>query len=141
MDHEPASVVSRTGLISLLVLHAVAIGLVFLMVSTIGNAFVDHYKVIGFASTPRFEVIRQLADFVSRYAIVFVAVVGVDVLIARWIAKHRARWLSAYSHACLAAIALTMFIAVTWMINPIVAHARNAGGGAAQGDPAVASAR
>ena len=139
MADERVGHVSRTALVALLVLHAVAFGLLFLMLSTIGHAFVDHYKAIGFASTPRFDLINQMADFASRYAIASVVVVAIDALIVRWILKHRVRWLSAYSHAYLAAVVFAMFITVTWMINPIAARAKNGGGGAAPANPVVAS--
>lgn len=136
-DIEPT--VRWAGPVTILAVHAIAIGLLFLLIAVVGHAFVDHYKAIGIASTPRFDFINRASDFLSRYSVVFIAVVIVDALIIRWIAKKPARWLSAYSHACLASVVLAMFIAFTWMINPMVWNVPNPAG--APANQAVASVR
>jgi hypothetical protein len=137
MSQQIGATVRWTGPIAILVVHAMALGLLFLLLAVVGHAFVDHYKAIGIGSTPRFEMVSRIADFLSRSSIAFFAVVITDALIIRWIAKKPARWLSAYSHTYLASIVFVMFIAITWMIHPMVWNAPKAG--AVQVNQAVAS--
>ncbi len=125
MAQHTGSSVRWIGPLVILMLHTVTLGMLFLLVVFIGHAFTDHYTAIGIGSTPRFDAVHSLSDFLSRYSISFVAVVVADALMIRWLASKPARWLSVYSHAWLTGIVLAMFIAFTWMISPMVWHAAN----------------
>ncbi len=125
MSRDTGTSVRWSGPIAIFTVHAVALGLLFLLLVFVGDAFVEHYKVIGVGSTPRFDTVNSVADFLAKYSIAVVAVVIADAVIIRWLARKPARWLSAYSHAYLAAIVFAMFISFTSMINPMVWNAPN----------------
>lgn len=125
MAKDIAESVRWSGPLAILAVHAMALGLLFLLVVFVGHSFVDHYAAIGLASTPRFDAVQAVADFFAKYSIAVVVVMIVDVVIIRRLARMPARWLSAYSHTYLAAIVFVMFIAFTWMINPMVWKAPN----------------
>ncbi len=120
MTQQAGSRVRWGGPIIILVVHAVALGLLFLLLVFVGHSFADHYKAIGIASTPRFDAVNGVADFLSKYSIALVAVLIADAFVIRWLARKPGRWISAYSHTCLTAVVVAMFIAFTWMINPMV---------------------
>ena len=125
MKEDKAINIRSTGLIAIITVHAMALGLLFLLVVFVGHSFVDHYTAIGVASTPRFDAVKSVADFLAKYSIAVIAAMIADALIIRRLAAKSARWLSAYSHTFLAGIVLAMFIAFTWMISPMVWHPPN----------------
>ena len=113
------------GPLAILMAHAVTLGMLFLLVVFVGRAFTDHYTAIGIGTTPRFDAVHSLSDFLSKYSISFVAIVIADALMIRWLAGKPARWLTVYSHSWLTAVVLAMFVAFTWMISPMVWNAAN----------------
>jgi hypothetical protein len=139
MTNDVKRFVGWTGPIAILLVHAMALGLLFLLIVVVGHAFYDHYKATGIPSTPRFDMVNRAADFLARYSAAYFVVLAVDALLIRGIMKKPARWLTTYSHVCLGTIVVAMFIAITWMINPMAINA--AKGGVAPANQAVASAR
>ncbi|MCC7337155.1 MAG: hypothetical protein IT422_18850 [Pirellulaceae bacterium] len=124
-DQDIAESIRWSGPIAILAVHAMALGLLYLLIVFVGHSFVDHYAAIGVGSTPRFDAVKSVADFFAKYSMAVVAVVIVDAVIIRRLARMPARCLSAYSHTYLAAIVFVMFISFTWMINPMVWNAPN----------------
>lgn len=120
MTKDSGTTVRWSGPFAILAVHVMALGLLFLLLVFLGAAFVDHYKVIGIASTPLFEIVTGVSMFLTKYAVIFFAVVLVDALAIAWIAMAGVRWLSAYSHTFMATISFAMFLAFSWMVNPMV---------------------
>ena len=78
MTKGSATNVRWIGLIAIIGVHVVAIGLLFLLVVFVGDSFVNHYKAIAVASTPRFDAMQSVANFLAKYSIVVVAEAETD---------------------------------------------------------------
>ncbi len=100
--------------------HLVSFGMLYLILVQIANAFSDHYKVVGFATTERFAIVMRVSDYLAAYGWVFAMVIAVDLFIVARMAQKNSRWTSAYSHSVLLSVGAVSFLAVCWMITPMV---------------------
>ncbi|MGI9470963.1 MAG: hypothetical protein ACR2NZ_05500 [Rubripirellula sp.] len=128
------------GVVLLPVMHLLAFGGLYLVLVQICWSFQDHYAAVGLAETLRFRQLRAMSDLVAGYTFVFLLLISLDAFVVARLARKANRWTSAYSHAVLFSIGTAMFIAIAWMIQPMVwgrpRTARPAVADANQGDVA-----
>ncbi len=120
-DQAPTRSRSRwPGLLLLSVIHVLSFGMLYLVLVQIAYAFSDHYKLVGFAETDKFSSVLWVSDYLAAYTWIFLLAIALDLVIVYRLFRNGNRWTSAYSHAVLLMIGCTAFVAISWMITPMV---------------------
>jgi len=74
---------------------------------------------MGCLTHPIFTRIETISNQFVQYALISTALIFADALIIVMITKNVPRWLSAYSNAVHASLAIMIFLSFSWMMNPL----------------------
>jgi hypothetical protein len=108
------------GSICLATIHLLVFGALYLILVQIFYSFEDHYKLIGYQSTPRFSQITSWSNHIAAYTPIVLAALALDLIIVWRLARRSSRWTSFYSHSILLLMGFIGFLWVAWMITPMV---------------------
>ena len=108
---------SWLGTCSLLLIHLIAFGAMYLVVVQMNWAFRDYFKVVGANPTSRFESISMISDFIASFAPLVLLVLAFHLFVVYRLARRGSRWSSAYSHLALMFMGAVGFLWTTWGVQ------------------------
>ena len=108
------------GTISLVAVHTIAFGMLYLMVVQMNWTFRDFFSELGAKPTPRFEAVSRISDYVAFYTFAVLMVIAVHLFFVFRLSRRASHWASAYSHSTLLCMGFVGFIWTAWAIDTMI---------------------
>lgn len=108
---------SWVGTCSLLFIHLIAFGMLYLVLVQMNWAYRDFFNVVGTNPTPRFETASMISDFIAAFTPLVLLVLTFHLWLVFRLARRGNRWASAYSHLALICMGATGFLWTAWGVH------------------------
>jgi hypothetical protein len=123
MSHPEASSHAPCGRwltpLSLVVVHLVACGMLYLVVVQMNWAFRDFFQQVGAQLTPRFKSVSSLADWTATSTPLVLGILVFHLIVVFRLSRRRSDWTSAYSHSTLLCMGFAAFFCISSAIDSI----------------------
>ena len=110
---------SRIGPLGVLISHGIVLGVLYLVLTIFVPSLKFHYNLMDVLSTPVFDRIALVSDYVVYYSLISILLLVADAAIILLMAKFGSPWLPFYSHAMHSCLALVIFLSIAMMLQPL----------------------
>jgi hypothetical protein len=105
--------------ISLVMVHLIAFGMMYLSVVQMNWAFRDFFNLVGTKPTPRFQSAATVADLTAAHTPIVLTILAIHLTIIFRLSRRTHRWASAYSHGMLLCMGFAGFFSVSCAVHTI----------------------
>ena len=105
--------------LSLVLVHLVAGGMLYLVVVQMNWVFRDFVQQVGAQLTPRFRSVSSLADLTATSTPLVLAILAFHLIVVFRLSRRRSAWTSAYSHWTLRCMGFAAFFCIASAIDAI----------------------
>ncbi|MCO8124892.1 hypothetical protein NHH03_24355 [Stieleria sp. TO1_6] len=106
-----------TSTLSLVALHALAFGMLYLIIVQMNGAFRDFFLLVGIPPTQRFEFASSISDYVAAYTPLVLLALAIHLFIVFRLSRSVPSWVSTYSHAVLLCMGCAGFLWTAWAVH------------------------